>query len=541
MQSMIKIRLNSENCSMSEAANAPYVCSTFVVAKMAKHTDGPPTVFRSYSGKGIQSSQCAIWQAARATTAAPSFFKEMYIDNPRPGINYVDGGLGYNNPAEVALEEAGKIWPTAKHFYLISIGTGRRRAVQIVDSSRANNDDVTTEHSLFEHVKSFIPSVASFIPGWKTATNFPPGVLALLKIAGVLSKLITDSEHVHQRLRRAACSTDIDKRFPYFRFNVERDVGDIGLEEWRREEEMAAYTIAYLHEQEVEETKMECVECLINPLEFKRMQQIIIVALIVDARTSDAGAPKYFMVPYEKNVFFVGQDDLIDQIFNKLCESKPHQYNHRIALYGMGGVGKTQTALAYVHTLKQNYHSIFWISGATQATLLSGFEQIRTETRCAIEASNLIETAKLVIKWLQEQTNWLLIIDNLDDISVIDGFLPSTECNGHTLITTRNPSTEGIPAQGIEVEILDIETAVQLFRIFLMSRPESEFSDDELEIRTIVKELGCLPLAIEQAAAFIRESKEVSMNIYLYTRKIDPPDRSYGNGYRMATASINIR
>ena len=65
-----------------------------------------PTVFRSYSGEGIQPSQCAIWQAARATSAAPSFFKEMYIDNPRPGINYVDGGLGHNNPAEVALEEA---------------------------------------------------------------------------------------------------------------------------------------------------------------------------------------------------------------------------------------------------------------------------------------------------------------------------------------------------------------------------------------------------------------------------------------------------
>ena len=76
------------------------------------------------------------------------------------------------------------------------------------------------------------------------------------------------------------------------------------------------------------------------------------ITLTVDVRTSEAVAPTYFMVPYEKNEFFVGQDDLIDQIFDRLCASKPHQYNHRIALYGMGGVGKTQTALAYVHTLK---------------------------------------------------------------------------------------------------------------------------------------------------------------------------------------------
>ena len=277
MQIMIEDRLNSKNCSMSETANAPYhVCSTFVVAKMAKHTDGPPTVFRSYSGKGIQSSRCAIWQAARATSAAPSFFKEMYIDNPLPGINYVDGGLGHNNPAEVALEEAGQIWPTAKHFCLISIGTGHRGAVRIVDSSRGNsdNDDGTTERSIFEQVTSFVPSIASFMPGWKVATKFPPGVLALIKMAGAMSKLITDSEHVHRRLRWAACSTDIDRRFPYFRFSVERDVGDIGLEEWRREEEIAVHTMAYLQEQKVKERKMDCVEYLVNPPEFKRMQQI---------------------------------------------------------------------------------------------------------------------------------------------------------------------------------------------------------------------------------------------------------------------------
>jgi hypothetical protein len=62
MQVMIKSRLNSENCSMAEAASEPYhVCPTFVVAKMARHTDGSPTVFRSYSGEGIQQNQCAIW------------------------------------------------------------------------------------------------------------------------------------------------------------------------------------------------------------------------------------------------------------------------------------------------------------------------------------------------------------------------------------------------------------------------------------------------------------------------------------------------
>lgn len=180
----------------------------------------------------------------------------------------------------------------------------------------------------------------------------------------------------------------------------------------------------------------------------------------------------------------------------------------------MGGVGKTEMALRYVYEMRDNYRSIFWISGVNQATLFAGLEQIRAETNCIPELSELSKTAKFVIKWLEEQVGWLLIIDNLDDISVINGFLPSMGCNDHTLITTRNPTTEGIPAQGIEVEVLDIDTAVRLFRVLLNSRGKREVSDDDSEIRNIVKELGFLPLAIEQAAAFIRESKR-SVDEYL--------------------------
>ena len=130
-------------------------------------------------------------------------------------------------------------------------------------------------------------------------------------------------------------------------------------------------------------------------------------------------------------------------------------------------MGKTQTVLEYVHTKKEYYNSIFWISGVNQATLLTGFQQIASETNCVITTSESkpSETAKQVLSWLQKQTKWLLVIDNLDDISVINGFLPAIECNGHTLITTRNPNSKGIPAQGIEVDILDPNDAVELFII----------------------------------------------------------------------------
>jgi hypothetical protein len=97
-----------------------------------------------------------------------------------------------------------------------------------------------------------------------------PGVLALIKMASALSSLVTNSEEVHQRLQRASRANDTDKQFPYFRFNVERDIGDIGLEDWKKAEEMAAHTVAYLEEQEVEERKTMCVKSLIDPTVWTR-------------------------------------------------------------------------------------------------------------------------------------------------------------------------------------------------------------------------------------------------------------------------------
>jgi hypothetical protein len=185
----------------------------------------------------------------------------MYINNPRPGVSYVDGGLGHNNPSQVALDEAVRVWPASMHFCLVSLGTGRQQAVKFIDPAKTDND-IDTQRSIFQHTMSFIPDIVSVLPGWKTTKNFPPGVLALIKMASALSNLVTNSEDVHQRLLRTSRAIDRpDRQFPYFRFNVDRDVGDIGLQT----EEMAAHTTAYLEEHEAEERKTMCVQCLINP------------------------------------------------------------------------------------------------------------------------------------------------------------------------------------------------------------------------------------------------------------------------------------
>lgn len=145
-----------------------------------------------------------------------------------------------------------------------------------------------------------------------------------------------------------------------------------------------------------------------------------------------------FRVPYQRNPHFTGRKNLLATLRAKLCDIVPGSWNHRVALYGLGGAGKTQLALEYVFLHKNDYERVYWISAANEATLFQGFQDIAEQTQCISRNVNLSpsDVAKNVLKWLNLQESLLLVIDNLDDIQVIDGHLPDQSPGRHTLITT---------------------------------------------------------------------------------------------------------
>ena len=259
IKKIIQEKLGDENCRMNAIPNASKHCPTFVVAKTAANVNAPPTIFRTYRGEHIRPSECSLWQAARATSAAPTFFKPMSIDRPRPAITYVDGGMGFNNPSDLALSEARRIWPNCTEFGIVSIGTGRPKAnsMHLIQAAEGNPD---AQRSVLEDIKSYLPDTIK--QSWKTARNLTPGIKALMEMASVLAQLASNSEDVHQRLQRASRSKE--KTFPYFRFNVPRDVGDIGLGDWKKAEELAAHTDSYMKEYETEEERVQCVKFLLS-------------------------------------------------------------------------------------------------------------------------------------------------------------------------------------------------------------------------------------------------------------------------------------
>ncbi|KAK6536357.1 hypothetical protein TWF281_000596 [Arthrobotrys megalospora] len=108
----------------------PNACKVFLVAVQTQNIDGAPKLFRTWGQKAVK-EQVRIWEAVRATSAAPTFFNPIAVN----GIQYSDGGLGYNNPAMLTYLEVvqtyGKSFPI-KCF--ISVGTGSSPNVQIRDN-----------------------------------------------------------------------------------------------------------------------------------------------------------------------------------------------------------------------------------------------------------------------------------------------------------------------------------------------------------------------------------------------------------------------
>jgi Patatin-like phospholipase len=281
VKKLVKEKLGDENAQMADPAQSerPF-CPTFVVATSASNVDGPAVLFRSSQCQGFNANKCTIWQAARCTSAAPSFFKRMFVDVPAPGGWYVDGGVRFNNPSELALAEAGRIFALVKRFCLVSVGTGRQKNVEFMDINDSDSPVVKIESPskfsisgvlLYIYiVLTYISAALSYMPGAQTfikIMNAPAGLTDLKKIAAACVEMSTSSEPIHDRMVVMANSRDPDIQgvLCYHRFNVERGMDNIGLQEWKTIVRMGELTAQYLAEEEGRLKRDACVLNLLKP------------------------------------------------------------------------------------------------------------------------------------------------------------------------------------------------------------------------------------------------------------------------------------
>ncbi len=225
--------------------------------------------------------------------------------------------------------------------------------------------------------------------------------------------------------------------------------------------------------------------------------------------------PKHFTVPYSRNTYFTGREAILTQLHETLGKSGTAALSQAKAISGLGGVGKTQTAVEYAHRYfydQSFYDWVLWVN-ASNLTLASSFGSIATDLALPNHQENkLDENVAAVLHWLATTDRWLLIFDNVDAPKAVKPFRPNHP-QGRILITSRIQRLESLGVwRAIELTEMTAAEAHE----FLLKRTQTEAIDptEQAALEALAETLGYLPLALEQAAAYIL-AKKVSFATYL--------------------------
>lgn len=178
-------------------------CLRFVCASRAQTVYNE--LLRSYDVRivGEQAYDCTVVEAARATTAAPLFFEPVTLE--ASGATFVDGAVRANNPIQLVVDEAERLWPKRPFGCVVSVGTG-----------------------------------------WKNVSPIATSRPRLHKILKTLTEISTGPNTKAREFAKTKLGTQLQKGEKYFRFFVPQGLEGISLADWKRFPWMEAMTMPYL-------------------------------------------------------------------------------------------------------------------------------------------------------------------------------------------------------------------------------------------------------------------------------------------------------
>src|SRR5262249_8782116 len=149
--------------------------------------------------------------------------------------------------------------------------------------------------------------------------------------------------------------------------------------------------------------------------------------------------------------------DVVDEIRKRLtrgCKAISAE-----AISGLGGIGKTQTAVEYAYRYREEYRAVLWLNAESPLVMKAGCGDLARLLHLPHRENNLDQAVLALKQWLATEGGWLLVFDNADDPAMLNPFLPDAQ-HGHILITSRAQDFQDLGIfSPIELEELSVKDA----------------------------------------------------------------------------------
>ncbi|KAK4656342.1 hypothetical protein QC762_0059400 [Podospora pseudocomata] len=237
-------------------------------------------------------------------------------------------------------------------------------------------------------------------------------------------------------------------------------------------------------------------------------------------QTPETPPRPFATIPFSRDPDFVNRGDILEQIDRRCSEPAA-----RVALVGLGGIGKSQLAIEFAHriTEKQPDIWVFWVHAGVYERVEDGFRTIANTVKLAGRNEPKANIPQLVYSWLSNERNgrWIMILDSADDRDVFDKaniahgttsgnererrpfatYLPQSQ-NGSIIVTTRNREL-AFRLTGRRQNMIEIGPMAQTDALALLEKKLGSPADLDVAA-DLVQALDLVPLAISQAAAYIQ-------------------------------------
>ncbi|MGV9856629.1 tetratricopeptide repeat protein, partial [Streptomyces sp. NPDC003442] len=179
------------------------------------------------------------------------------------------------------------------------------------------------------------------------------------------------------------------------------------------------------------------------------------------------------------------------------------------AMSGLGGIGKSALALHFAHVHLPEYAAVWWIDAETPETITESLARLTARTNPETNTSGAPSTAlaEWALAWLETHPGWLLVFDNATHPDHLGPYVARLTGGDHLITSRLTYGWHELSATPLHLDVLSTPAAISLLRQLAGSERGNEPSAADEQAEELADELGHLPLALEQAGAYIRRTR----------------------------------